>query len=381
MKRMKPQIQISLILFFLILGGLFSQSFANEEQTESSDSSEINRACNCVAFRLDDVQDFWLNEVQKKIIETYYERETPLTIGVIGNSFGEDEKLLNSINVIIESEFELEIANHGWQHEDFSKHTKEEQSELLRLSNQSIHESFGISPTIFIPPMNYFNTETLRAMEENGIILFSSELDESKDAYGIDGSSTLHFPESASTGVLNKKKILFEGLASEATFLDIQASLDVYGFAVVTLHPQEFSTIKNGTYSNSINHNQMRELNFLIDEIEKNGYKVVLLSQIMENSKIIEINSEEIPSWSNTYADFWSKGKISDNQFAKGLNHLEKIGIIQISDIQTPKDHNFEAQIPSWIKNNARWWSNGLISDKEFVNSIQYLISEKIIKV
>ena len=37
--------------------------------------------------------------------------------------------------------------------------------------------------------------------------------------------------------------------------------------------------------------------------------------------------------------------------------------------------------IPSWIKNNAGWWSKGAISDDEFVRGIQYLISVGIIKI
>jgi len=37
--------------------------------------------------------------------------------------------------------------------------------------------------------------------------------------------------------------------------------------------------------------------------------------------------------------------------------------------------------IPSWVKNNAEWWSKGLISDNEFIKGIEYLIKSKIIKV
>ncbi len=38
-------------------------------------------------------------------------------------------------------------------------------------------------------------------------------------------------------------------------------------------------------------------------------------------------------------------------------------------------------QIPSWIKNNADWWSNGQIDDNSFIQGIQYLIKEGILKV
>ena len=35
--------------------------------------------------------------------------------------------------------------------------------------------------------------------------------------------------------------------------------------------------------------------------------------------------------------------------------------------------------IPSWIKNLGKWWSQGLVTDKDFVRGIEYLIKEKII--
>ncbi|MDE2588374.1 MAG: hypothetical protein KGL95_01740 [Patescibacteria group bacterium] len=40
-----------------------------------------------------------------------------------------------------------------------------------------------------------------------------------------------------------------------------------------------------------------------------------------------------------------------------------------------------ESTIPSWVKNNAGWWADGKISDNEFVKGIQYLIGEDIINV
>ena len=35
--------------------------------------------------------------------------------------------------------------------------------------------------------------------------------------------------------------------------------------------------------------------------------------------------------------------------------------------------------IPLWIKNNAEWWSSGIISDNEFISGIKYLIEVGII--
>jgi len=40
-----------------------------------------------------------------------------------------------------------------------------------------------------------------------------------------------------------------------------------------------------------------------------------------------------------------------------------------------------EGLIPSWIKNTAGFWANDQISDNEFLNAIQFLINEGILKV
>ena len=37
--------------------------------------------------------------------------------------------------------------------------------------------------------------------------------------------------------------------------------------------------------------------------------------------------------------------------------------------------------IPVWIKNNAGWWAEGQIDDNSFVQGIQFLIKEGIMKI
>jgi phosphate ABC transporter phosphate-binding protein len=40
-----------------------------------------------------------------------------------------------------------------------------------------------------------------------------------------------------------------------------------------------------------------------------------------------------------------------------------------------------EYNIPQWIRNNARWWADGMISDSDYINGLQYLISRGILRV
>jgi hypothetical protein len=39
------------------------------------------------------------------------------------------------------------------------------------------------------------------------------------------------------------------------------------------------------------------------------------------------------------------------------------------------------SNIPSWIKNNAGWWADGSIDDKSFIEGLQFLIKEGIMKI
>ena len=369
----------SFFLTLIILGSGFLPSFATIEPTQNQ-PTDLKKSCNCVAFRFDDVQNYWLNNVQMAVIETFYQRQIPLTIGVIGENFGEDSILSGKITNLMNEEFELDVANHGWQHEDFSNFSKYEQSDLLKLTNQSIQESLGITPIVFIPPLNSFNNDTLNAMEENGLRYFSTELDESEIIYQYENSSTFHFPEGATTGILDKEKYQFQGLSSTATFADIQASIDVHGFGVVTLHPQEFSIIENGVYTNKINQDQFNQLNLLFDKIQENEFEIVLISEIDEKSSLIPFEKEKIPFWVKSFSKLWAKGEISDEQYSRGIYHLIKINKIQYSDLESSED-DIELHIPNWIKNNAQWWSDDLVSEKEFVNGLQYLVSNQIIKI
>ena len=37
--------------------------------------------------------------------------------------------------------------------------------------------------------------------------------------------------------------------------------------------------------------------------------------------------------------------------------------------------------VPSWIKNNAGWWADGMIPDDAFVSGLQWLVSNGVMKI
>ena len=44
-------------------------------------------------------------------------------------------------------------------------------------------------------------------------------------------------------------------------------------------------------------------------------------------------------------------------------------------------DAGSDLEIPKWIRDNAKWWSEGLITDQDYINGLQYLIQQGILKV
>ena len=89
--------------------------------------------------------------------------------------------------------------------------------------------------------------------------------------------------------------------------------------------------------------------------------------------------NEKIPSWIRNNAQWWSKGQIDDSTFIGGLQFLIQKGIIVVPP--TAQNLEFDNKIPSWLKQNAGWWADGSLSDNEFIKGIQYLASNGIIRI
>ena len=87
----------------------------------------------------------------------------------------------------------------------------------------------------------------------------------------------------------------------------------------------------------------------------------------------------EVPSWIKNNAGWWADGTIDDNSFIQGIQFLVKENILKIPF--TAQGTSSGNEIPSWIKNNAGWWADGTIDDDAFIQGIQYLIKEGIMRV
>jgi len=102
---------------------------------------------------------------------------------------------------------------------------------------------------------------------------------------------------------------------------------------------------------------------------------------IYEAVGLAEPAKEKIAGWIKNNAKWWSEGQIGDSDFTSGIQHLMKEKIINIPDLPEQASEVAEEKVPDWIKNNAGWWADGLISEEDFLNGIKYLVGKGIIKV
>ena len=95
----------------------------------------------------------------------------------------------------------------------------------------------------------------------------------------------------------------------------------------------------------------------------------------------------QIPGWIKNVASWWANGEISENEFLTGIEYLINNNIISVSFIPCSiitEDQNVSSStglVPNWVKNNAKWWSEDLIGDTDFLNGLDYLIEGQIIKI
>ena len=63
----------------------------------------------------------------------------------------------------------------------------------------------------------------------------------------------------------------------------------------------------------------------------------------------------------------------------KGLSKVKYDGDVLWDYSGTVETQQY--QIPKWIRDNAKWWSEGLITDQDYINGLQYLIQQGILKI
>lgn len=197
--------------------------------------------CNCVMFRLDDVQDYFEYDEEIGIMEIFREENASLTIGIVGNNFGADVKIVNYVK---SNMGHLTIANHGWDHEDFADiPTREAQAELLQKTNDRLSDQLHIQPTIFITPYNSFNSNTTLAMRDTNMTVISADIDADPNFIAMTDFQMLHLPQTTGASLYDEATGNWTAIPTEQVLFEIASDIEDFGFSVVTMHPADYHLI------------------------------------------------------------------------------------------------------------------------------------------
>jgi len=287
---------IALSCIFLVIFSLLSPSYL-----QGQNSNKL--LCKCVVFRLDDVQDRFLNKTQLAIMNLFLQKNQSLSLGLIMNHVGNDTTLLNKIREGLGSGL-FELGLHGWNHENFTQVSEENQIALMLKSNEKLQSLFGSASLIFIPPSFDFNNSTLDAMQKSGIQIISSW-----DNFYKDKNLTDLITFGAQSNNMNEKKIFHFPTTIQYSYfdrtnwvtypvqkvlVDVDKSFSKYGYAVITLHPQALSiTGSDGNFINSVNATKLSNLETLLDKITSQNIPIKSFYDLsgIPSDQIIKSNS------------------------------------------------------------------------------------------
>ena len=187
-------------------------------------------------------------------------------------------------------------------------------------------------------------------------------------------------PQYSTTPELNQKLII---LPSKGKVENVILSGNVQNHKIGTpldlilIHPDGTSKNFTASLTNNGNYKAM----FSINDNSLTGEYQILLSHNNLNVGLVsfKVIYPSVPDWIKNNAKWWSINAITDSEFIDGLESLIEQGVIRIPSNESLP--SAERQIPNWIKTTAKWWSNGDISDGDFILAIEYMIKKGVILI
>jgi peptidoglycan/xylan/chitin deacetylase (PgdA/CDA1 family) len=325
-------------IFFAIIGVVFlvvlstSLPYAHADQNaqmfQDNTSSIVQNgplSCNCVAFRLEYVEDHYLNNVQDAIINTFKDKGDSLTIGLLGKDIGANAKVVGLLKDRLNNNNPpIELANRGWDNLDHTQYAEDEQSASIKMSSDKISRIFGVTPTVFMPPYNKFNNDTITAVHENGIKYMSASSISDPAPYNIHNTVLFHVPQTSLITYLLEDDPFFRGSINDKALAKIRLSLNSTGFSVVSIRSEDFAVQNGDNYNNQVDATKLQSLESLLDFLKSNGIKTVTIDQIPQ----MQI-SQNSPKWTNNLYTWYQTGQISYDDVISAIDYLIEQNIIK----------------------------------------------------
>jgi hypothetical protein len=279
------------IIIVLTLGNFILQpSFSEIISYGNNGTAHSN--CNCVVFRMDNIQDYWVRAGQLAAMNQFIFRNQSVTLGIIMGGIGNDSEIINKVKQGDDSGL-FELATHGSNFTDHTQLSEEEQRNSLNDSNIKMIALFGNASKIFIPPYEAFNNETINAMKQVDVKILAGNTS-SFDRLELRGNSNESLTLSSSP--IQSKNIFY--IPETISFKDYYGgeyirnslqnifnnatqSISAYGYAVIVIDPQDFMKIDaSGDPTDAVDENEINDLSHLIDLILSNNIHIGSFSEI-----------------------------------------------------------------------------------------------------
>jgi peptidoglycan/xylan/chitin deacetylase (PgdA/CDA1 family) len=253
------------------------------DQALSLNHDSTTSSCNCVVFRVDDIQDNFHDNAQLAIMNEFILKNQSISLGLIMHIFGNDTNVLDKVMEGYKKGL-FELALHGWDHVDYKNLSENMQQESLSTANGKMTDIFGRPSKIFIPPFNTFNNSTLDVMQKLGLRVISAEPDLDPGPYFVaNGSSNYtdnynlyHLPQTTEFNTFegdNLIKVPLNDIINNVT-----KNISRYGYAIITMHPQYFSSVST---PDIVDEQKINDLNYVINHLVSSNIKIVSFSRIV----------------------------------------------------------------------------------------------------
>lgn len=203
---------------------------------------KLSRKSPSIVIRVDDIQDYTYREAELFLLRYNMANDMPTSLGIIAKQFGGDEELAKTVSSAVQRGSEVLV--HGWEHENLTKLTSDEQMRNLLNAKEQMRVILGVNATILAPPYLAYNNDTLSAMKHAGYDVMSTDI-------------SIQQPGTVSEGVISVPSTIFMSIFANGTWQiknletlsnEVTLSIGKYGYAVILTHPQEF--IRDGKLNN-----------------------------------------------------------------------------------------------------------------------------------
>lgn len=302
----------SVLLLLVFINLSLSKENTTSAQIDSNHTSipRSSTPCQCVVFRMDDIQDSFVNTAQLEAMNLFISIGQPLSLGIVMADIGDDLRITGKVGQGSQMGL-FELGLHGWDHIDYTTLSETEQRSTLNEANEKLNTIFGNVSDIFVPPFGYFNNETISALGQLGIRILSASIyaeerfDNNKSVFN-DTESDIARTDTETGNMTSRQKSMPENnkvyhLPGMVQFKDykngsmvkvpidtilsnVSRNMAEFGYSIIVFHPQDLvQTDKNGIIISGgvLNSTEVQDLSQLIDELLTQGVKISTMSDIL----------------------------------------------------------------------------------------------------